>query len=187
MLELRARLTGDAQGEHELSILAGDRELFSSNDPHLRALSSYLGREVEVARYPRIVETRVRDGRTLHLLTNSSLRKMSAFYPAGDFDARRFRPNLLVDADGGRAGFVEEAWVKQELQVGAGPRLMVTKSNTRCKLTTLKQAGIEEDKGILQTIDRENSRNPGVMCTVLNAGMVGAGSTVTLVRPDDVV
>jgi uncharacterized protein YcbX len=54
------------------------------------------------------VESRVRAGRTLHILTNASIEQMKRTYPAGDFDPRRFRPNILMTVDEGLTGYVEE-------------------------------------------------------------------------------
>jgi hypothetical protein len=45
----------------------------------------------------------------VHLLTISSLKKLGEFYPAGRFDACRFRPNIVLDLDSGETGFVEVA------------------------------------------------------------------------------
>ena len=71
MLELAARLTGDADGDHEVEIEVPGLGACSSKDPGTnRLLGASLGDEVELVRYPRIVESRVRSGRTLHLLAS---------------------------------------------------------------------------------------------------------------------
>ena len=44
--------------------------------------------------------------------------RLRALYPAGRFEARRFRPNLVVAPIAGADGFVENAWVERELQIG---------------------------------------------------------------------
>lgn len=181
MLELNARIEGDPLGEHLLSIFSDGTRIYSSDTVDTGDLSELLGLQVEVVSYPRIVESRVRAGRTLHLLTDASLKRMRSLYPAGDFDERRFRPNIVVRAQGD--GFVEDRWLHREVELGDEVRVFVTKSNIRCKMTTMKQAGLTEDKGILRTIERENSNRLGVMCTVAKEGSLSVGSEVSLVRP----
>jgi|HubBroStandDraft_2_1064218.scaffolds.fasta_scaffold344887_2 MOSC domain-containing protein YiiM len=44
----------------------------------------------------------------------------------------------------------------------------------------MKQQGIKDDPQMLQTIQRENGGNLGVMCTVLAEGFVRVGDGVTL-------
>lgn len=182
LLGLAARLTGDPSGAHEVSVYSSDSLVYSSKDGNGHRLSGFLDSDVEVVPYPRIVETRVRAGRTLHLLTDSSLARMRSLYPEGDFDERRFRPNILINI-GDPGGFVEDDWVGHELQLGEEVSLMVTKTNIRCKLTTLRQSGLREDEGILRTIERENANQLGVMCKVLTGGTLRVGSAVSLVHP----
>jgi uncharacterized protein len=179
MLEFRAALSEDGNGKDELVIEEAGKALYTSRNPDgIEALSDALGGLVEIIRYPRIVESRVRAGRTLHLLTDSSLHQMRWVYPVGDFDARRFRPNILITSENGSSGFVEEGWIGRDLVLGDRVRLHVEKANLRCKVTGMKQAGIDEDVGILQTIQRGNSGNLGVMCSVLEGGELRAGDPV---------
>jgi uncharacterized protein len=181
MLELAATLSGDPAGEHDLTIQADGQTIFSSRkQSDTRLLSDSLGRDIELVRYPRIVESRVRAERTLHLLTNASIEQMKLRYPEGDFDARRFRPNIVVTVDDGLKGFAEEGWVGRELELGAEVRLLVTQANSRCKVTTMKQAGVKEDDGILRAIKTGNANNLGVMCTVAREGVLRVGDQVSL-------
>src|SRR5208283_651872 len=92
MLDLEARLYGEPDGEHEVRIGTPETGICTTGDPGMnRLISATLGDDVELVRYPRIVESRVRSGRTLHLLTTASLASMRRAYPEGDFDVRRFR------------------------------------------------------------------------------------------------
>src|SRR5271170_2703966 len=43
-----------------------------------------------------IVENTFFDGDPVHILTTASLSALTALYPAGYFDARRFRPNIVI-------------------------------------------------------------------------------------------
>jgi uncharacterized protein len=89
------------------------------------------------------------DAATVHLLTTSTLDRLRALYPSGRFDVRRFRPNVVIDTDG-RPGFVEDGWVGKTLTIGDGVRLEVTEPCERCVMTTLAQAGLPYDPGILK-------------------------------------
>lgn len=53
----------------------------------------------------------------VHLVTTSSLARLRAVHPDGDFDPRRFRPNLVVDTGEGQ-DFVEDTWVGRRVRVG---------------------------------------------------------------------
>lgn len=180
MLELSATMVGDPDGEHDVVITRAGEVLYSSAArADTGALSAALGHPVELVKYPRIVEARVRAGRTLHPITDASLGEMRRRYPAGDFDPRRFRPNMLMTVETGASGFAEQEWVGGDLDFGV-VRLHVEKANVRCKVTTMKQDGVPEDEGILRTIQRENSSNLGVMCTVSAEGLVGVGDGASL-------
>ena len=57
------------------------------------------------------------DALALLVLTTASLRAAAALYPDGDWDVRRFRPNLLLDVRG--TGWLEDTWCDgQTLKVG---------------------------------------------------------------------
>ncbi|MFE2070054.1 MOSC domain-containing protein [Streptomyces sp. NPDC059467] len=123
----------------------------------------------------------------VHLVTTASLARMREVYPAGDFDARRFRPNLVVDADGG-SGFPEDAWLGSRLRVGEA-LFKVLVSTPRCVVPTLGHGELPADPGIMRAVAREH-RVPvfdlgrlsclGVYLDVLEAGTVRVGDTITL-------
>ena len=137
-------------------------------------LSEALSREVEVVRYPRIVETRAAAGRTIHLLTAASLARIGSLHPSGNFDLRRFRPNIFVELTA--EGFVEEDWLGRTLALGRDLRIKVEKPNIRCVVTTLPQGPLAEDKGILESVEKYNGKKLGVMCSVSSGGVVSAGN-----------
>src|SRR5688500_12572991 len=61
---------------------------------------------------------------TVHLLSRSSLRAASAAYAEGQWDVRRFRPNVVGSFGEDDAGFVEEAGVVGVVTLGAVPALV---------------------------------------------------------------
>lgn len=123
----------------------------------------------------------------VHLVTTASLARMREVYPAGDFDARRFRPNLVVDTDGG-PGFPEDAWLGSRLRVGEA-LFRVLVPTPRCAVPTLGHDELPADPGIMRAVARDH-RVPvfdlgrlsclGVYLDVLEAGTVRVGDTITL-------
>src|SRR5881409_864378 len=55
------------------------------------------------------------DALPLHLLTTASLRALERLSPASRFDRRRFRPNFLIEPEGGPDALVENGWCGEAL------------------------------------------------------------------------
>jgi len=115
---------------------------------------------------------------TVHVLTTATLDRLRAIYPEGRFEARRFRPNIVVATDG--EGFVENDWIGHTISIGEGVRLQVTGACPRCVMTTLPQGDLPKDPGILRTAAKHNEANVGVYAEVITGGMVRRGDQVTL-------
>ena len=112
----------------------------------------------------------------VHLLTTATLDRLRALYPQGRFEVRRFRPNFVVET--GDKDFVENAWIGQVLALGDSVRLSVTGPCARCVMTTLPQADLPQDTGILRTAAQHNRANVGVYASVLQGGNVHRGDSV---------
>ena len=117
------------------------------------------------------------DSRPVHMLSNASLRAIRHDHPSGLFDIHRFRPNLVVDAEG--EGFVEERWIGATLAIGSA-RFEVIKPTSRCVMTTRPQVGLPRDLEILRTINRVNDGNLGVQLQVVGEGEVWVGDAIDL-------
>ena len=52
----------------------------------------------------------------VHLLTTATLDRLRELYPAGRFEARRFRPNIVIST--AEPGFVENDWLGRTVTVG---------------------------------------------------------------------
>lgn len=83
----------------------------------------------------------------LHLLTTGTLDRLRELYPGGRFDARRFRPNLVVRTADGEAGFPEVGWPARRLAMGAEVRLEAIDPAPRCVVTTLPLSDLPRDPG----------------------------------------
>lgn len=127
------------------------------------------------------------DYSAIHLLTASTLRALHAAHPDGAFDVRRFRPNVVIDAEGEE--FIENNWLERVLRIGETVKLEVLVPTPRCVMTTLSQEDLPKDPGILRTAARAN-RLPfgpfgeqacvGVYADVVAGGPIGIGDPVYL-------
>lgn len=115
----------------------------------------------------------------VHVLTTATLRRYAEIYPGGQWDLRRFRPNIVVDTGDDLEGFVENAWVGRSLKIG-GAVLKVTGGTPRCTMTTLAQGALPQDNNILRTAAQQNNAHIGVYASVVTPGDVHCGDTVTL-------
>jgi uncharacterized protein len=115
----------------------------------------------------------------VHLLTTATIDQLRALYPEGRFEARRFRPNIVVSTPD-KQGFVENDWIGHTIAVGDNVRLQITGPCPRCVMTTLPQGDLPKDVGILRAAAQNNHANVGVYAEVVAAGEVRRGDLVTL-------
>ena len=120
------------------------------------------------------------DCAAVHLLTTATLDRLRALYPEGRFEARRFRPNIVVGTANGEADFVENSWVGRTIQIGDSVRLSVTGPCPRCVMTTLSQGDLPHDAGILRAAARHNRASVWVYASVLQGGTIRRGDSVRL-------
>lgn len=86
----------------------------------------------------------------------------------GDWDVRRFRPNVLLDGEG------EDALVGQVIRLGS-TIMTVTKQIDRCVMVTRAQPGIAKDLDVLREINRNRGTLLAVGALVDEAGRVAVG------------
>ena len=116
----------------------------------------------------------------LNLLMTTTLSRLSAAYPQGSFDVRRFRPNILVTPSDSAVADPEAACVGRTLAIGE-VRLHVEMRCGRCVMTTLAQADLPKDPGILRTIAKANDGFAGVYLRVVQPGIIRNGDEVRFV------
>jgi len=112
----------------------------------------------------------------LHILSTATIDALRAAYPAGRFEPRRFRPNILVDA--GPEKFAENGWIGKTIAIGDEVRLAITGPCPRCVMTTLAQADLPKDPGILRAAVQNNDANVGVYAEVLQGGVIHRGDAI---------
>ncbi len=118
------------------------------------------------------------DGAVIHLLTTASLDQLNAFYPEGRFEARRFRPNIVIQSRTGQKGFIENDWIGHTLAIGDEVRLSIIRPCPRCVMVTLAQGDLPADLGILRTAAKTNKANLGVYASVLQGGRIKRGDGI---------
>jgi uncharacterized protein YcbX len=120
----------------------------------------------------------------LLLVTTASLRQGAVEHPEGQWDVRRFRPNVLVETEG--TGWQEDAWCKHSARVadGDGDRgatLAVRARCTRCTMVTRPQpGGLERDLDMFRTLSRGHDSTLGVWARVQTPGIIRVGDPLTI-------
>jgi hypothetical protein len=118
------------------------------------------------------------DAQPLLVLTTASLRAAAALYPEGDWQLRRFRPNLVVDvADD---GWVEDGWCGRVTIRIDTAELRPQEPCVRCTMVTRPQPGLEDDRDIFRTLARHHRGHFGAWTAVTSAGTVGVGDEVRI-------
>jgi uncharacterized protein len=186
-----------------LGIEFPDGVLMAGNAPGLDArLTKVLGREVTLVRLGESGTERIKTGTTaastegegyfetsagfhdssdVHLLTSAQLERARSLYPQGDWDRRRFRPNLLIRSD--EPALALDPDPGAILEIGTSVRLEVKKGCTRCVMTTHAQEDLPQDRQILATLARETANVLGTLCSVTVVGDVAVGDEVWMTRP----
>jgi uncharacterized protein YcbX len=96
-----------------------------------------------------------------------------------DANLWRFRPNVVVDLEGG-AAFDELQWVGRILRVGDKARVAVTQVDQRCVMITLDPATSERAPEILKCVVQRHNQCAGVYATALTPGEVRTGDAIHL-------
>lgn len=121
----------------------------------------------------------------LSLIASSTLAHLNAVAPGSQFDACRFRMNATIATEGD--GFVENGWIGRQLSIGDSVVLHIAMPDPRCVMTTLPQAGLPKDDGILKTLAAENRLDVGGGALFPCAGVYAVAAAVGTVRVGDAV
>lgn len=117
----------------------------------------------------------------VHLITTATLEHCRAARPDLDWDVRRFRPNLLVEANG--EPFVEQGWAGRELRIGSAV-VRVDQATVRCAMPLRAQpGGLERQPELYAAMNELNAAMPnhlGVYASIVEPGRVAVGDDVSL-------
>ena len=140
----------------------------------------------------------------LMVMTTQALRAMQSALPESVIDVRRFRPSLVIDAEGldvGTTGHPEFSWKGRAVRVGGddGPVIEFLDPCPRCVMTTrevnpgsyapdtdligdvpfARDGVIPPDRAVLRHIVRDLDQNLGIYARIVRGGTVRAGDSVT--------
>lgn len=119
------------------------------------------------------------DSAEIHLLATGTLAHLTDLIGAGArLDARRFRPNIVVETEAGAKGFVEDGWLGGTIEVGAEVRIASAQPALRCVMTTHRQSDLPRDLRILRTIAQSHRATLGLFASIGAAGAVKVGDSV---------
>lgn len=118
------------------------------------------------------------DAYPVHIVTTSGLATMAEH--GGDFNVRRFRPNILVETPG--AGLPELEWFGGQLH-SADVSINVEIPAIRCSVPLREQPGLKADPAVVKTLSRHGERCFGVYADVAAGGMLSVGDEVDFDPP----
>ncbi len=177
--------TNDPAIESRLTATLAKPVRFLSGAPAAGSLEEYwpdiegLARRDEVTDEAMPTETFFDVG-IVHLLTTATLSKLGTEYPGGRFEARRFRPNIVIRTMPELSGFPEQGWNERVLIIGEEVKLRVTGPCFRCVMTTLSQGDLPKDNGILKAAALHNQARVGAYASVIQGGAIRRGDSVIL-------
>lgn len=150
-------------------VLCGEGRLIDA------ALTEALGVAVTLAREERISHF---DAGPLHIVTSASLDWLKARLPGSAIDAKRFRPNVVVEVPGG--GLVEQSWLNRVLTIGDEVRARVTIPTERCVMINNPQYELESDVSIMRMLAQANDERFGIYADVITPGTIRCADIVAL-------
>lgn len=120
-----------------------------------------------------------KDAYPLHFITSASLETVKEFLPGVRAEARRFRPNFLIDTVG-ETGLPELDWTGYDLVIGDNVVLHCGQKTVRCIMPSQPQLGLEAEPKMGGLLQRLANMNFGAYCFIRNAGTIKLGDKVYL-------
>lgn len=121
------------------------------------------------------------DSATVHVLTTGTIAHMRTLVgPDAHIDARRFRPNIIVETPPEAQGFVEDGWLNGRLEVGDSLRIVAMEPALRCVMTTHPQEDLPRDPRVLRAAADYHRATVGVFASIGYPGTVRVGDAVWL-------
>ncbi|CAN5361273.1 MOSC domain-containing protein [soil metagenome] len=125
------------------------------------------------------------DVASIHLITTATLERIQSAYPQGRIDVRRFRPNIVVTTDA--EPFAENGWADRRFAIGEDLVLKGFMPTPRCVNTTIPQADLPRDGGILKALAQLNAVDFGDSGHLPCAGLYANVERSGRIRPGDTI
>jgi uncharacterized protein YcbX len=109
------------------------------------------------------------------MITTAGLRSGAAAHPAGAWDVRRFRPNILIRLDS--EGWLEDAWAGRRLSIGSA-QFIPRQRCTRCTMVSRAQPGLDKDVNIYKTLHQTHWGEAGMWTDVIQPGSISDDDVV---------
>ena len=123
-------------------------------------------------------ERALTDSRPVSLFSVQTARQLSEELGA-TLDKRRFRANIYMDL-GSAAGFAEDAFVGQTLQIGSKVVLSILERDRRCAMISIDPETADRDSAVLKHVITAHDGLAGVYGAVLVAGTIQPGDEIEL-------
>ncbi len=137
------------------------------------ALAMELGHGARVIKQ----EVGVFDWMPISLITTQSIASIGSMI-GSDLEARRFRPNVLIDATAGD-GFPEDDWMGAVLRIG-GLKMRVDDRDKRCVMINVDPDTTARNPAVLRAVAQERQAHLGVYGSTVVPGRVAVGDRVTI-------
>jgi uncharacterized protein len=175
MLAYRAQLT-----EEGICVTSPSGHIFRWNEQLLEEMQSFSRKKMFMTSYrapnPENPDLMSVDAASIHIVTDSSLRRLEALW-GRRLDHRRFRANLVVSIDDGTMD--ESDWIGKELRLG-GAVLQIQSFCERCSVITIHPDTLERDASLLKRVYEEMDVSFGLYAGVKQPGPIRVGQKVYL-------
>lgn len=177
LMRCAAAFRAGDEGPVDITLPDGDR--VASDDPAIHArLSALLGMPLVLCPAPAPPEPAWFDDAPLHFLTTAELAHLRSHNPTAHWDVRRFRPNLVIEADADATRILVEP--DRRFRIG-GLVIQVAGPTARCSMTTRATADLPFDVSVLRTVAEVAGADLGAYAHVLEPGEVREGDPVEAV------
>lgn len=114
----------------------------------------------------------------VHLVSRQTLHAGTTARPDLDWDVRRFRPNLVVDAVG-TPPFGEDAWCGRQLRIGTA-LVEAVQPTVRCAMPLRAQPGLESQPALFHALDEIHANHLGIYVSVIAPGEIRIGDPIEI-------
>jgi uncharacterized protein YcbX len=118
------------------------------------------------------------DAYPIHVLSRTTLQTLRRVAPESDWDERRFRANVFIEANAG-ADYPELSWIGKRVRLGSAV-IHVAMGCPRCVMVTHPVDELPQDHRIMRTLVRETRHTAGIYASVLIAGTIREGDAIEL-------